>query len=60
MLTFAKFSGINNVLPPERLVPAPKTGVTPLATATNVDVGLDGELSEHTLTEGSNLRSFGV
>ncbi len=45
MLTFEKFSGINNVLPPERLVPAPKTGVTPLATATDVDIGMDGEIS---------------
>lgn len=45
MLTFAKFSGINNVLPTEQLVPAPRTGITPLAVATNVDIGLAGELS---------------
>jgi hypothetical protein len=45
MLTFAKFSGINNVLPTEQLVPAPRTGITPLAAATNVDIGLAGELS---------------
>lgn len=44
MLTFEKFTGINNVLPSERLTPAPNTGATPLATATNVDIGLDGEL----------------
>lgn len=41
MLTFQKFSGINNVLPPERLVPG---RTTPLATATDIDIGLDGEL----------------
>lgn len=44
MLTFAKFSGINNVLPTEQLVPAPRTGITPLAAATNVDIGFAGEL----------------
>lgn len=38
MLTFDKFTGINNVLPTERLKP------TELTTATNVDIGLDGEL----------------
>jgi hypothetical protein len=45
MLTFQKFTGINNVLPPERLVPERRTGATPLVIATNVDIGLDGELS---------------
>lgn len=44
MLTFAKFSGINNVLPSERLRPEPRTGITALAAALNVDVGRDGEL----------------
>lgn len=38
MLTFTSFSGINNVLSTERLPPEA------LATATNVDVGLTGEL----------------
>lgn len=38
MLTFEKFSGINNVLPSERL------GDSELATAVNVDIGLSGEL----------------
>ena len=45
MLTFSKFTGINNVLPSHRLVPDRKTGASALVTATNVDVGLDGELS---------------
>ncbi len=44
MLKFEKFSGINNVLPSERLTPDRKTGATPLAVATNVNAGLDGEL----------------
>lgn len=39
MLTFDKFTGINNVLPTERLKP------TELTTAMNVDIGLDGEIS---------------
>lgn len=39
MLTFANFTGINNVLPTERLKP------TELAVAMNVDLGLDGEVS---------------
>lgn len=38
MLTFEKFSGINNVLPPQRV------GDSELVTATNADVGLSGEL----------------
>lgn len=38
MLTFEKFRGINNVLPSHRL------GNSELAAATNVDVGLDGDL----------------
>ena len=38
MLTFDKFTGINNVLPTERLKP------TELQQATNVDIGLDGEV----------------
>lgn len=37
MATFRKFTGINNVLPPERLAPAD------LALASNVDIGMDGE-----------------
>lgn len=45
MLTFKTFAGINNVLPTERLVPDPKSGATPLAEATDVDVGLDGEIT---------------
>jgi len=44
MLTFSKFSGINNVLPSERLTPVPSGGATPLASALNVDIGLAGEL----------------
>lgn len=44
MLTFSKFSGINNALPSEQLVPEPRTGITPLAVATNVDIGYAGEL----------------
>lgn len=44
MLKFSSFSGINNVLPNHRLVPEPRTGVTPLAAATNVDIGLTGEI----------------
>lgn len=39
MLTFSKFTGINNVLPGHRL------SKTELATATNADIGLTGELS---------------
>ena len=39
MLTFEKFSGINNVLPSHRL------GDDALTVATNVDIGLTGELS---------------
>lgn len=39
MLTFDKFTGINNVLPTERLKP------TELVTAMNVNFGLDGEAS---------------
>lgn len=38
MLTFDNFTGINNVLPPERL------GASQLTEARNVDVGLSGEL----------------
>lgn len=38
MLTFEKFTGINNVQPGHRLKP------TELAVASNVDVGLDGEV----------------
>ncbi|MBO1034253.1 hypothetical protein INR38_09155 [Delftia sp. SD018] len=38
MLTFQKFSGINNVLPPHRL------GESELARAVNCDIGLSGEL----------------
>ncbi len=45
MLTFEKFTGINNVLPSERLVPDGNTGATPMVSATNVDIGLDGEIS---------------
>lgn len=42
MLTFKGFSGINNVLPAERL------GNDALTTATNVNIGLTGELSRRT------------
>lgn len=45
VLSFKKFTGINNVLPSHRLVQDPKTGATPLADATNANVGLDGEVS---------------
>lgn len=38
MLTFEKFSGINNVLPSQRLSPSE------LRVATNVDIGLSGEV----------------
>ena len=38
MLTFEKFSGINNVIPPQRI------GDGELVAATNADVGLSGEL----------------
>lgn len=38
MLTFEKFSGINNVLPQERM------GESDLVKATNVDIGLTGDL----------------
>lgn len=39
MLTFKNFSGINNVIPAERL------GESDLTVATNVDIGLTGEVS---------------
>lgn len=39
MLTFSAFKGINNAQPTERL------GENELATATNVDIGLSGEIS---------------
>lgn len=42
MLTFRTFQGINNVQPDERLVP--DRGGSALRTATNVDIGLTGEL----------------
>lgn len=44
MLTFLSFTGINNVLPTERLAPDPKTGVAALTEAMNVDIGLAGEV----------------
>ena len=44
MLTFEKFSGINNVEPPERLNQEPQTRKTPMTELTNVDVGHDGDL----------------
>jgi hypothetical protein len=44
MLTLERFTGINNVVPTERLMPDKKTGLTPLASAMNVDIGLDREL----------------
>lgn len=44
MLTFEKFSGINNVQPLHRLTPDPRSGVSALAVATDVDIGLSGEL----------------
>lgn len=44
MLTLERFTGLNNVLPPERLQPNRKTGATPLREAMNCDVGLTLEL----------------
>jgi hypothetical protein len=44
MLTFDNFTGINNVLPTERLPYDPKTGSVALSEATNIDIGLSGEL----------------
>lgn len=38
MLSFEKFTGINNILPEHRM------GASELVTATNVDIGLSGEL----------------
>ena len=45
MLTFDNFTGINNVLPTERLKP------TELTTALNVDIGLTGEINRDALSE---------
>lgn len=45
MLTFKNFTGINNVLPSERLTPERGSGATALTIASNVNIGLDGELS---------------
>jgi hypothetical protein len=46
MLTFKNFTGINNVIPTERLEhdPDPETGATELSQAVNVDIGLKGEV----------------
>ena len=44
MLKFGSFSGLNNVLPNHRLVPEPRTGITPLAAATDVDFGMTSEI----------------
>jgi len=44
VLKFASFSGLNNVLPNHRLVPEPRTGITPLAAATDVDFGMTNEI----------------
>lgn len=44
MITLKKFLGINNVLAGERLTPQPRTGAIALATASNVDIGMDNEL----------------
>lgn len=44
MLTLERFTGLNNVLPPERLQPNRKTGATPLVEAMNCDIGLTLEL----------------
>lgn len=44
MTTLKAFTGINNVLPTERLVPDPRSGVTPLAAVVNADIGRDGEI----------------
>lgn len=50
MLTFKSFTGINNVLPPHRL------GSGDLLAATNVDVGLTGEVVRRAgLTKASDL-----
>jgi hypothetical protein len=43
MLTFSSFTGINNVLPSERLAPDRKTGAAALTEAMNVDIGMAGE-----------------
>jgi hypothetical protein len=45
MLTFNGFTGINNVVPSERLLPDQKTGLSALVEAMNVDIGLDNEVS---------------
>ena len=44
MLTFKNFTGINNVIPTERLEHDPETGTAELSQAVNVDIGLKGEI----------------
>ena len=44
MLTFKSFTGINNVVPSARLIHDQQTKSAELATATNVDIGLTGEV----------------
>ncbi len=44
MLTLKRFTGINNVTHPERLVHDPKTGTAPLVEAMNVDIDNSGEV----------------
>ena len=44
MLIFKNFTGINNVIPTERLEHDPETGTTELTQAVNVDIGLKGEV----------------
>lgn len=43
MLTFDKFSGINNVQPQHRMTPG-QSGISALTVATDLDIGLSGEL----------------
>ena len=44
MLTFKNFLGINNVVPTERLMHDPESAASELVEATNVDIGLTGEV----------------
>lgn len=43
-MKITRFTGINNQLPEERLTHDPKTGTIALVEATNVDIGLAGEV----------------
>lgn len=44
MLNFKSFAGINNVVPSERLIHDKESKSAELAAATNVDIGLSGEI----------------